>query len=100
MSEIIIFMSRMKTMNGLRMTCFMEGLKYTKFRLSTIAEYFIYIMARRFAARRKAESDLLKKTIMDDAEESVERFWKYGNLSKRYPRPDLLLRKADMKIFG
>ena len=60
----------------------------------------LYIMAGRFAARRKAESDLLKKTIMDDAEESVERFWKYGNLSKRYPRPDLLLRKADMKIFG
>lgn len=59
-----------------------------------------YIMAGRFAARRKAESDLLKKTILDDAEESVERFWKYGNLSKRYPRPDLLLRKADMKIFG
>lgn len=56
-----------------------------------------YIMAGRFAARRKAESDLLKKTIMDDAEESVERFWKYGNLSKRYPRPDLLLRKAGMK---
>ena len=45
-----------------------------------------YIMAGRFAARRKAESDLLKKTILDDAEESVERFWKYGNLSKRYPR--------------
>ena len=38
---IIMFMSRMKTMKGLKMTCFMEGLKYTKFRLSIIAEYFI-----------------------------------------------------------
>ena len=83
LSEIIIFMSRMKTMNGLRMTCFMEGLIY-----EVPFEYHsrvFYIMAGRFAARRKAESDLLKKTIMDDAEESVERFWKYGNLSKRYP---------------
>lgn len=57
-----------------------------------------YIMAGRFVAGRgKTESDLLKKTILDDAEESAERFWKYGNLSKRYPCPDLLLRKAGMK---
>ena len=41
LKAIIMFMSRMKTMKGLKMTCFMEGLKYTKFRLSIIAEYFI-----------------------------------------------------------
>lgn len=37
----IMSMSRWKTIYGLKMTCLMEGLRFIKFHLSTVAECFI-----------------------------------------------------------